>query len=83
MKKRLSLALILLAFPSMALAGVAPFWEWKSSTGAIVCAQSTPGKGWVKWTGPYSDLRCSVKQTDKKYRLKQTAPAPAGAGSQD
>jgi len=83
MKKKVTIALILLAFGSAAEAGVAPFWEWKSSTGAIVCAQSTPGKGWVKWTGPYSDLRCSTRQTDKKYRVKQTAPAPARAGSQD
>jgi len=83
MKKRLALALILLAFASVALAGVAPFWEWKSSTGAIVCAQSSPGKGWVKWTGPYSDLRCSTKQTDKKYRLNNGTAPPAHAGAED
>ena len=62
MKKRITLALILLALGSVAFAGgVAPWWEWKSPKGNIVCAQTSPGKGWVKWTGPYSDLKCSVK----------------------
>ncbi|HUJ89024.1 MAG TPA: hypothetical protein VLX12_02425 [Syntrophorhabdales bacterium] len=78
MKKRVTLVLILLALGSVAFAGgAAPWWEWKSTTGAIVCAQASPGKGWVKWTGPYSDLKCSMKE--QKYRIsnRNTTGRPA------
>ena len=73
MKKRVLIASIFLAIGSVAFAGgVAPWWEWKSPTGDIVCAQASPGKGWVKWTGPYSDLKCSMKEG--QYRVKEIAP---------
>jgi hypothetical protein len=45
-----------------ASAGPAPWYEWKQlSTGEIVCSQTVPGKGWVRYTGPYTDMKCSIR----------------------
>jgi hypothetical protein len=60
---------VLVFFGSLAWAGAAPWWEWRSTeSGDIVCAQTTPGKGWVVYSGPYDDLRCSVRKEVQKTK---------------
>lgn len=61
MKKSITITIMVLIFSTFAWAGDAPWWEWKNlESGSIVCAQTSPGKGWVKYTGPYVDLRCTT-----------------------
>jgi hypothetical protein len=58
-------ALILFSLP--VLASEAPWWEWRNlTTRDIVCAQTSPGKDWVKYTGPYADLKCTTRGTPPK-----------------
>ena len=40
-------------------AAPAPWFEWRSKIdGALVCTQTTPGPGWDKARGPFSDSHC-------------------------
>ena len=62
----LLLLLAFVLFNTAVMAGPAPWWEWRNSTtGAIVCAQTAPGPGWVKYSGPYEDLKCTVRAKTK------------------
>ena len=52
---------ILLAWSCMAaLAGPAPWYNWRSKLdGKQVCAQTGLGQGWEKAGGPYKDSHCT------------------------
>ena len=42
-----------------ALAGPAPWFQWRSKlNGALACSQTPLGPGWEKSGGPYRDARC-------------------------
>ncbi|WP_169719571.1 hypothetical protein [Chitinilyticum litopenaei] len=42
-----------------ALAAPASWWLWQSSRdGQTFCAQTSPGPGWQKASGPYANARC-------------------------
>jgi hypothetical protein len=42
-----------------ALAGPAPYFQWRSKlNGAVACSQTPLGPGWEKFAGPYRDARC-------------------------
>ncbi len=47
-----------LGLPLLADAGPAPWYKWQSMTGATVCAQTSPGKAWVRLDRVYVDPRC-------------------------
>lgn len=53
--------LAVLALPAWtAWAGNAAWYRWESRLEArMVCAQSSPGEGWKRVAGPYSDAACS------------------------
>lgn len=43
-----------------AAADPAPWYYWRSKlTNERVCAQFSPGNGWVQDGGPYKDARCA------------------------
>jgi hypothetical protein len=66
-KVAMTVALALSIVSSSALAGRAAWHEWKNLTsGATVCAQTSPGKGWVIFSGPYTDLKCTTRGTPHK-----------------
>jgi hypothetical protein len=51
------LALVLIL--SSAMAGPAPYYQWRSKlTGELACSQTPLGEGWEKSNGPYRDMRC-------------------------
>ena len=56
----------LLAICSSALwAGPAPWYKWHSNEGDYdVCAQFSPGDGWVIVKGPFADSGCKKPYTD-------------------
>jgi hypothetical protein len=42
-----------------ALAGPAPWFQWRSKlNGALACSQTPLGHGWEIFAGPYRDARC-------------------------
>lgn len=44
---------------TIAWAGPAPWYKWRSSLSDYdVCAQFSPGEGWVKVMGPFEDAGC-------------------------
>lgn len=47
-----------LLLPLSAAAAPAPWYKWQSVTGAIVCAQTSPGDGWFRLGRTYVDPRC-------------------------
>lgn len=54
---RISLAGCLLG--GLAQAGPAPWFVWRSKLdGKEVCAQASPGSGWVQQGGPFLDADC-------------------------
>jgi len=59
---RLVHCLVLLAplwLAGMAVAAPAPWYQWRSLlNGTRVCAQTSPGEGWARDDGPYSDAAC-------------------------
>jgi hypothetical protein len=58
MNKILTLAL-LLAFAASLQAAPAPWYQWQSKqTGRYLCAQFSPGDGWVLHAGPYRNAGC-------------------------
>ncbi|HAR95988.1 MAG TPA: hypothetical protein DCR97_08515 [Deltaproteobacteria bacterium] len=62
MKARTGLIVALVFLSSSVLAAPAPWWEWRHlSSGETVCAQTRPGEGWVKYSGPYKDLKCTTR----------------------
>ncbi len=59
MKLRIASLLALALIGMAALAGGAPWYKWKSpEDGSIVCAQFTPGEGWILFQGPFMDAQC-------------------------
>lgn len=60
---RRALALgVLAAFCAAAFADPAPWYYWRSKiTNDRVCAQFSPGQGWVQDGGPYKDARCASR----------------------
>ncbi|TAK89983.1 MAG: hypothetical protein EPO06_10960 [Burkholderiaceae bacterium] len=41
------------------LAAPAPWYRWSSEVdGKVVCAQTSPGAGWVRLPGAYRDVHC-------------------------
>jgi len=65
---------LFLGLSSSAEAGPAPWYKWQSVTGATVCAQTSPGKAWIRLERTYVDPRCqrqdksadSPKEQNKK-----------------
>ncbi len=56
---RLALPLLALFVAGAALAGPAPWFQWRSKlNGALACSQTPLGPGWEKSSGPYRDARC-------------------------
>ncbi|WP_305074449.1 hypothetical protein [Propionivibrio sp.] len=49
---------LFLAASAVAFAGPAPWYQWRSVTGATVCAQTSPGPAWVRLEQPFVDPRC-------------------------
>lgn len=44
---------------AVASAGSAPWYKWRSTLSETdVCAQVSPGEGWVKILGPFKDSAC-------------------------
>jgi hypothetical protein len=60
---RRTLALgVLAAMCATAFADPAPWYYWRSKiTHDRVCAQFSPGNGWVQDGGPYKDARCAAR----------------------
>ncbi|WP_299832336.1 hypothetical protein [Pseudomonas sp.] len=44
---------------SSALAASAPWYTWQGAT-RTVCAQNSPGPGWIRLRGPYKKSDCSL-----------------------
>lgn len=64
MKGQAIAAGILLLALTSSFAQPAPWYNWKSKlNGRIFCAQTSPGEGWVKDSGPYKDARCEKPGT--------------------
>ncbi|MDF1484263.1 hypothetical protein PY257_03550 [Ramlibacter sp. H39-3-26] len=63
MTKKLAAAVLLLMVTGQAAlvwAEPAPWYRWRSRvSGAVVCAQASPGEGWVRGGGPFRDARCA------------------------
>ena len=61
-----------LLLPALADAAPAPWHLWRSKIdGARFCAQTSPGPGWERLAGPFSDLQCrtpirAVSQTHNR-----------------
>ncbi|MGG2397333.1 hypothetical protein ACJRW5_10360 [Pseudomonas sp. SH1-B] len=57
MRPLLLTALLALSLPSFA--APAPFFLWQSKAdGHLTCAQTSPGEGWLRFTGPFRDAGC-------------------------
>lgn len=62
MKSRLALLSILMLACAAAFAAGAPWYKWMSTVDkTIVCAQTSPGQGWVPYQGPFKDSGCRQK----------------------
>ena len=52
-----------------AQAAPAPWYKWRSKLGTgKICAQTSPGKGWVKLRAPYKDAGCRIPDTPGRRR---------------
>jgi hypothetical protein len=59
---RRALLALLFTVTSIALAGPAPWYLWRSKVdGRMVCAQTSLGPGWERALGPFSDSRCAKR----------------------
>ncbi|MDH1441822.1 hypothetical protein N5O88_08025 [Pseudomonas sp. GD03721] len=59
MRTLLLTALLAMSLPSFA--APAPFFLWQSKVdGHLTCAQTSPGEGWIAFTGPFRDAGCRV-----------------------
>jgi hypothetical protein len=75
MKNRIAVIILLLALATPAWAGTSPWFVWRNAvSGSTVCAQSSPGPGWMKETGPYSDLRCTTRAERSQSIDRKVAP---------
>ncbi|WP_271408877.1 hypothetical protein [Pseudomonas sp. Q1-7] len=58
---RPTLIALLLTFAAPAFAAPAPFFIWQSKLdGALTCAQTSPGDGWLRLGGAFRDAGCRV-----------------------
>lgn len=58
---RWAFLLLTLGLVPVALADPAPWFAWMSKVDSkIVCAQTSPGEGWIRLGGPYRTARCSA-----------------------
>jgi hypothetical protein len=58
--KVLALIAAVLFITVTAWAGPAPWYKWHSREADYeVCAQFSPGDGWVKVKGPFEDSKCN------------------------
>ncbi|MBT8768657.1 hypothetical protein [Metapseudomonas boanensis] len=56
---RLALLTALLTLSCQGFAAPAPFFLWQSKLdGALSCAQTSPGDGWLRRGGPFRDAGC-------------------------
>ncbi len=45
-----------------AVAGPAVWYQWRSKLEpSFLCSQTSPGDGWEKLSGPFSDARCEKR----------------------
>ncbi|HKS13298.1 MAG TPA: hypothetical protein VJS90_09720 [Pseudomonas sp.] len=59
MARRLFAALAATVFLLQAQAGTAPWYRWESQVdGRLVCSQWSPGEGWKRFAGPYTNGGC-------------------------
>ena len=57
---RMLLPALLLGLIAQAWGGNAAWYRWEGQVaGGFICAQTSPGEGWKKVAGPYSDAACS------------------------
>lgn len=57
--KRILFTTLAILCCSATLAGPAPWYKWHSAEGEHdVCAQFSPGEGWVIVKGPFEDSSC-------------------------
>jgi hypothetical protein len=57
--KQVWLSVLLVFCCAAALAGPAPWYKWRSAqSDNDICAQFTPGEGWVRVQGPFQDSAC-------------------------
>jgi len=61
MKTRSSISFICAALLCTAVwADAAPWYKWRSKFNDYdICAQTSPGDGWVRSKGPFQDAHCS------------------------
>ena len=59
MKPRAALLLCLLWFTTISQAEPAAWYIWESKLNAHrICAQISPGEGWIKRLGPFKNAQC-------------------------
>ncbi len=59
MKSKMVVLVAMLLIGVVAYASGAPWYRWLNLTdNMIVCAQNSPGEGWVQYKGPFSESRC-------------------------
>lgn len=63
--KKILIGLLAAAVSLAVLAGPAPWYKWRSklNSSTEVCAQTSPGDGWERSSGPYKDARCEQPGT--------------------
>ncbi len=59
MRLRFTLILALAACSALTLAAPAPYYLWQGKH-KTVCAQTSPGKGWIKVSGRFVKSDCSI-----------------------
>ena len=60
--RRAVFSAVVLTLAATALAKPAPWYRWSSKlSGQTVCSQHSPGDGWEKSGGPFSDARCEKR----------------------
>lgn len=51
-----------LLMTAIAVAGPAAWYQWRSKLEpSFLCSQTSPGEGWEKLNGPFSDARCEKR----------------------
>lgn len=59
MIRRILLAMAATFCLFQAHAGMAPWYRWESQVdGRLVCSQWSPGEGWKRFAGPYTNGAC-------------------------
>lgn len=83
MKNGIVSAVLLFALVTPVWADPAPWYVWRSvSSNSTVCAQTSPGAGWVRDTGPYKDLRCTIRAQRVPAIDRKVTPRQQGSSQQ-